>query len=149
VRRALSLLAWFAVLEGLWAVFVGTRQGIELVAGLIAAAAGATLAELLRSLGLEAYRIDLRLVADAWKLPVNVVFDFGVLTWVLARSLARGRRVRGEWVTVPSRTVGGWQRAFGAIAGTASPNAIVVDVDGERALLHALEPNVHTAKSVP
>jgi multisubunit Na+/H+ antiporter MnhE subunit len=148
VRRALSLLAWFAVLEGLWAVFVGTRQGTELVAGLIAAAAGAALVELLRSLGL-ACRIDVRLVADAWKLPVNVVFDFGVLTWVLARALVRGRRVRGDWVTVPVRTAAGWQRAFGALAGTASPNAIVVDIDGERALLHALAPDVHTAKSVP
>jgi hypothetical protein len=149
VRRPLSLLAWFAVLEGLWTVFVGTRQGTELVAGLIAAAAGSALVELLRSLGLFAYRIDLHLVAGAWRLPVDVVFDFGVLTWVLARALVRGRRVRGEWVTVPFRAVGGWQRAFGAIAGTASPNAIVVDVDGDRALLHALEPGVHTAKSVP
>jgi hypothetical protein len=60
--------------------------------------------------------------------------------------------VRGVWVTVPFPTAAGpkgrWQRAFGVTAGTSFPNAIVVDVDGERALMHALEPRVYTARSV-
>jgi hypothetical protein len=152
VRRALSLLAWFALLEGLWAVFVGTTQSAELVAGLLAAAAGAVLAEVLRSLGLLGYRPDPRLLTGIWKLPFDVVFDFGLVTWVLVRALLRRRRVRGEWVTVPFRTEAGpagrWQRAVGAGAGSASPNAIVVDLDGRHALLHALEPGSRTAKSV-
>jgi multisubunit Na+/H+ antiporter MnhE subunit len=148
VRRAVSLVAWFALLEGLWLVFVGTRQTTELVAGLIAATAGALVAELLRSLGL-GYRADLRLLAGLWRLPFDVVFDFGVVTWVLARALVRRRRVRGRWVTVPRRSVGGWERALAAVAGSATPNTIVVDVDGERALLHTLAPHVHTSESVP
>ena len=152
MRRAVSLLAWFALLEALWALFVGTQQDTELVAGLIAAAAGALLAEALRTLGLLSFTADLRMLAHAGKLPWQVVFDFAVVTWVLVRSLARGRRVRGEWVDAEFRTddgpVGRWQRAFGATVGTATPNAIVVDVDGRRALLHSLEPRVKSGRSV-
>src|SRR5215211_8103372 len=80
VRRAVSLLTWFALLEALWAVFVGTQQDTELVAGLVAAAAGALFAEGLRTLGLLGFTADLRLLGQAWKLPFNVVFDFAVIT---------------------------------------------------------------------
>jgi len=153
VRRAVSLLAWFAFLEALWVVFAGTKQGTEVVAGLLAAAIGALLAEGLRSLGLLSYTTDLGLLARVWRLPFNIVFDFAVITWALVRAVACGRRVRGEWVRVPFRTqagsVGRWQRAFGAAAGNAFPNAIVVDVDdGESALLHALDAKRYTARSV-
>jgi Na+/H+ ion antiporter subunit len=144
------VLVWFAVLEGLWAVLVGTQQDTELVGGLAAAALGAIFAETLRSLGLLAYTTDLKLLAQAWKLPWQIVFDFGVLTWVLARSLARGRRVEGVWLTVPFATrddsVGRWQRAFAVTCGTATPNAIVVDIDRGEALLHSLEPRVQTGR---
>jgi hypothetical protein len=147
-----SLLGWFALLEALWAVFVGTRQGTELIAGLGAAALGAGLVEVLRSRRLLAYRADLRLLAAAWKLPVNLAFDVALVTWVLIRALAHRRRVRGEWVHADFRTGGGdlgrWRRAFGAVAGTITPNAIVVDLDGERALLHVLERRVKTGRTV-
>ena len=39
MRTLVSLVVWFALLEALWAVYVGAKQGMELVAGLIAAAA--------------------------------------------------------------------------------------------------------------
>ena len=152
VRRAVSLAAWFALLEALWAVFVGTQQDTELVAGLIAAAAGALVAEALRSLGLLAFTADLRMLAQAWKLPWQVVLDFVVVTWALVAALARGRRVRGEWLRAPFPTadgsVGRWQRAFGATVGTATPNAIVVDLDGDGALLHSLDTRVSTGRQV-
>jgi hypothetical protein len=152
VRRAASLVVWFALLEGLWVVLVGTRQPLELEAGLAAAAVGAVFAEVLRSHGLLAYAADLRLLPRALNLVWQIVFDFAVLTWVLARSLARGRRVEGAWLTVPYPTADGakgrWQRAFATIAGTATPNAIVVDLDRGAALLHALEPGVKTGHEV-
>jgi len=152
VRRAVSLLAWFALLEGLWGVFVGTQQDTELVAGVIAAAAGALLAEGLRTLGLLGFTADLRLLARALRLPYGLVLDFAVVTRALARSLARGQRVRGEWLETPFATQGGtvgrWQRAFAVTAGTATPNAIVVDVDGERALLHSIDTSVPSGRTV-
>jgi hypothetical protein len=152
VRRAASLVVWFALLAGLWAILVGTRQSMEIEAGLAAAAVGAVFAEVLRSHGLLAYAADLRLLPKALNLVWQIVFDFAVLTWVLVRSLARGRRVEGAWLTVPFPTdegvKGRWQRAFATIAGTATPNAIVVDLDRGEALLHALEPGVKTGHEV-
>jgi hypothetical protein len=152
VRTLVSLVVWFALLEALWAVYVGAKQGMELVAGLIAAAAGALLVESLRRLGVLGLTADPRMLARAWRLPYRALLDFGVVTWVLVRSLARRRRVRGEWLEADFPTAGGsvgrWQRAFAVTAGTATPNAIVVDVDGGRALLHSLEPRVKTGREV-
>jgi multisubunit Na+/H+ antiporter MnhE subunit len=152
VRRAASLLAWFALLVGLWLLLVGTRQHTEVYAGLIAAALGAGFAEILRSRGLLAYRTDPRTLVKLLNVPWQIVFDFLVLTWVLVRSVARGRRVEGVWLTVPYPTAPGeqgrWQRAFATTTGTATPNAIVVDLDRGEALLHALEPGVKTGHEV-
>jgi hypothetical protein len=152
VRRAASLLCWFAALEGLWAVFVGTRQSTELIAGLGAAAVGAIFADSLRAQGPLDLSLDPALLAKAWRLPVLVVFDFALLTWTLVSSLARGRRVRGTWVTVPFRTAAGakgrWQRAFAVATSNGAANALVVELVDNEARLHALEPEAFTAKSV-
>jgi hypothetical protein len=152
MSRAVSFLGWFVALEVLWAVLVGSTQSTELIVGLAAAAVGAAFAELLRSLGMFGFRLDPRLLAKAWKLPLVVLFDVGVVTWVLVRSLAGGRRVRGEWLRAPFPTepgpVGRWQRAFGVTAANGTPNGIVVDFDGDEALLHSLEPRVFSGRTV-
>jgi hypothetical protein len=152
VRRALSFAAWLVALEGLWAVLVGTRQSTELIAGLGAAAAGAAFAEALRSHGLLVISPDPRLLARAWRLPWLVVFDFGLVTWVLVGSLARGRRVRGRWVRVPFRRAPGprgrWQRAFAVATSNGAANALVVDFRDDEALMHALEPKAVSARTV-
>ncbi|HEV7639998.1 MAG TPA: hypothetical protein VGO39_03895 [Gaiellaceae bacterium] len=152
MRRTVSLLGWFAGLELLWAVLVGTAQSTELLAGLGAAAVGAVFAEVLRSQGLLAFSPDGALAAKAWKLPWLVAFDFALVTWVLVRSLAQGRRVRGSWVTVPFRIDAGakgrWQRAFAVSASNGAANAIVVDMRDGEAELHALAPNVFSARTV-
>lgn len=152
MARVASFLVWFVALELVWGVVVGTTQSTELIAGLAAAAVGAAFAELLRSLGMLGYRIDPALLAKAWKLPLVVLFDFGVIVWVLARSLARGRRVRGRWVRVPFRTqpgdTGRWQRAFGVATSNGTPNAMVVDYTDDEALLHVLEPRVFSGRTV-
>jgi hypothetical protein len=143
---------WFAVLEGLWAVLVGTSQSTELLAGLGAAAIGAAFAEALRARGLLVVAPDPGLLAKAWKLPWLVPFDFAVVTWVLIRSLARGRRVRGRWVQVPFRTdpgpAGRWQRAFAVVTSNGAANAMVVGFTGDEATLHALEPRLFSGRSV-
>ena len=145
------MLVWFALLEGLWAVFVGTQQDTELVAGLGAAALGAVFAELLRTQGLLAFTSDFGLLRRALLTPWNIVLDFSVLTWALVRALAAGRRVSGQWVEAPFVTepgaVGNWQRAFAATIGTATPNAIRVDLDHDRVLLHSLDPRISTGRT--
>jgi hypothetical protein len=152
MSRVVSFLFTFVVLEVLWGLLVGTTQSTELIVGLAAAAIGAAFAELLRSLGLFGFRTHGGLLAKAWKLPWLVPFDFGLATWVLIRALAGGRRVQGEWTRVPFPTEPGekgrWQRAFGVATSNGTANAIVVDLDGDEALLHALEPGVFSGKTV-
>jgi hypothetical protein len=150
--RFTSFLVWFVALELLWVVLVGTTQSTELLAGLAAAAIGAAFVEVLRSLNLFEYRVEFGLLLKAWKLPWLVLFDFGVATRTLVRSLARGGRVRGRWVRVPFPTepgpTGRWQRAFSVATSNGAANAIVVDLAGDEALLHALEPDLFTARTV-
>jgi hypothetical protein len=152
VSRAASLVFWFVTLEVLWAMLVGTRQSTELFAGLGAAALGAVVAEALRSRGLLVISPDPSLIAKAWKLVWMVPFDFALLTWVLVRSLARRRRVRGEWLTVPfpvaTGSRGRWQRAFAVATANGAANALVVDLRDDEALLHALEPRVFSGRTV-
>jgi hypothetical protein len=152
VLRAARLALWFVFLEALWTAVVGTAQHVELLAGLPAAAVGAAVAEVLHSFGLLSYRPDGRLLARSLWLPLELVFDFGLVTWVLVAALARGRRVRGSWVEAAFPTSRGargrWQRAWAIAIGTATPNAIVVELAGERALLHAIAANAPTGRRV-
>lgn len=152
MRRITSLFAWFALLEGLWAMLVGTQQDTELAAGFVASALGALFADALRGRGLLDYTTDFRMLAQGWRFVWIVPFDFLVVTRVLFRSVVRGRRVRGTFVRAPFPTkdgsVGRWQRAFAATLSTTAPNAIVVDLDRDEALLHALETRVFTGTSV-
>jgi len=152
VRRVVSLLIWFALLEGFWALLVGTQQDTELAAGLIAAAVGAVFAETLRSLGLLPYTTHFATLAKIWKAPFFIVFDFLLVTWTLVAALARGRRVRGTWKRIPFPTepgpVGNWQRAFGTVLGNNYANTIITDFERDEALAHVLAPDAVTAKSV-
>jgi multisubunit Na+/H+ antiporter MnhE subunit len=152
VRRVTSLLVWFVLLEGLWAMLVGTQQDTELAAGFVAAAFGAILADALRSRGLLDYSTDFRMLAQAWRFVWIVPFDFVVVTRVLVCAIARGRRPHGAFVrtdfTTHEGSVGRWQRAFAATLSTGAPNAIVVDLDDDEALLHSLETRVFTGTSV-
>jgi hypothetical protein len=150
--RVMSFLAWFAALELLWLLLVGTTQGTEVLAGLAAAAVGAAFAEVLRAQGLLGFARDRRLAVKALRLPWLVVFDFGLLTWVLLHALAGRRRVRGAWVTVPFPTeagsVGRWQRAVAVATSNGAANAVVVDLRDDEALLHALRPDLFTGRQV-
>jgi hypothetical protein len=147
-----SFVFWFCALELLWAMLVGTTQTTELVVGLAAAALGAAFAEVLRVKGLFVIAPDRRLLAKAWKLPWLVPFDFALVTWTLVRSLARGQRVRGRWVTVPYPLAGGatgrWQRTFAVATSNGAANALVVDMGERESELHALEPDVFSARTV-
>jgi hypothetical protein len=152
VPRIASFALWFCGLELLWAMLVGTTQSTELLVGLAVAAIGAAFAETLRALGLFTAAPDAKLLAKAWKLPWLVPFDFALVTWTLVRSLARGQRVRGRWVTVPypvhTGAKGRWDRTFAVATANGAANAIVVDMGPEETEMHALEPQVFSGKTV-
>ena len=144
MRRAFTWLAWFLLLEGFWVLLVGTFQRIEVLAGVLAAAFGAAFATLLVERGLLQNRIGLPTVAAmarlVWQLPVELL----VVAWVLVRAVARGKRVRGEWVRIPYDG----DTALAVVIGTATPNAIVVDISDGEALLHALDRNLPGGREV-
>jgi hypothetical protein len=141
VRRVTAWLAWFGGLFVLWLLLVGTVAGLELIAGLCAAAIGATAAEVVRSQGLLNFRVEARWLARGSRHVLRVVPDFFL---VLA---AIGRRPRGAFRTLEfpaggHRAVDDGRRAWGALSGSLAPNRLVVDVDPEtgEALVHDLVP---------
>ena len=143
---------WTCALEVLWAVLVGTTQSTELIAGLAAAAVTAFFVEALRRLGLLDFRVSGSAVARAWTIPGHVLFDFVLVLWILVRDLARGRRVRGEWLTVPFADEPGargrFLRALTAALENESTNGMVVDVRDGEVLLHSLDTQVSTGRQV-
>ena len=152
MRAIVRMVVWAAALEALWFVLVGTIQSTELAAGGIASVVTVVFVEALRARGLLEFTPTLRVLARAWSIPHQVVFDFGLVLWILVRDVARGRRVRGVWVEIdypmePGR-VGRFQRALAATLENETPNGIVVDLDRGRALLHSLDTRPSTGRSV-
>jgi hypothetical protein len=149
-QRALSAVGfwalWWVVLLGVWEANVATGETTEVLAGAVAAALGATLAEAVRRRGLARVRIRARWLVPLLRVPFRLVAELGILVWALLLQLA-GRRVRGSYRAVPfpagrSDPDSRGRRALATLVGTISPNTIVVDVDPERkvALKHDLLP---------
>jgi hypothetical protein len=122
----------------------GDWNRIEIVAAACGATVAATLGEIARTRAGVAPRIPVRWVARAWSVPHQIVVDFGIVTWALARSVARRRVVRGEFRAHPfPARKGQGVRAWAGWAAQFSPNAYVVEIDEERelVLVHDLVPN--------
>ena len=123
MRRLAAWLAWFGGLLVLWLLLVGTVQEVERIAGLAAAAVGATAAEVVRSQGLLRYRVEARWLRRGLLQLLRVVPDF--IRVLAERDVDRGRRA---WAT---------------LAASLAPNRLVVDIDPEtgEALVHDLLPD--------
>lgn len=139
MRRVAAWSAWFGGLLVFWLLLVGTLQDVEVIAGICAAAIGATAAEVVRSQGLLRYRVEGRWIGPGAKQLVRVVPDFVRLM------VALPRRPRGVFRTVrfPSggeRDVDRGRRAWAALTASLPPTRVVVDFDpaGGRALVHDL-----------
>jgi len=143
---------WTCALELLWAVFVGTTQSTELIAGAIASVVVALFVEALRRVGLLRFRWSGSAVASTWRVPGHVVFDWVLVFGILLRRLAAGRRVRGVWLTVPFEEEQGargrFRRALAAAVENETSNGMVVDLENGRALLHSLDTSVSTGRQV-
>jgi multisubunit Na+/H+ antiporter MnhE subunit len=130
------VLSW-AVLFGLWQLYVGQTTTQTTIAGAIAAALATAAAALLARVGLYRFGLGARRLRRAATLPWDVVRDFALVTVALTRGRPAGafREVR-----VPARTAG--DRALAGLLGSIAPNAYVVDVDRDRgaALVHELDP---------
>ena len=140
MRRVVAWLAWGACLLVLWLLFVGNDNSVEQIAGLFAAAIGATAAEVVRSQGLLRFRVEWRVVRRSAKHLLRVLPDF----WYVLAALPR--RGGGEFHTLPfptggDRDVDAGRRAFAALVASLGPNRLVVDMDAARGdvLVHDLD----------
>lgn len=148
VRSVASWISWLATLTGLWLLYVGAFDRVDVVAGILAAAVAATAEEVVRRQGLLRFRLEPEWVASAWRLPFRIFWEFGLVMVAIARTAVRGRKpFRSRFETIPLPAAGdepaaAGRRAWSAWAFTLSPNSYVVDVDrgARQALVHALLP---------
>jgi multisubunit Na+/H+ antiporter MnhE subunit len=146
-RWAVYVLLWWAVLLGLWLLFVDTLALAEVLVGL-GAAALATLAALgIHAYGGTRFRFRVRWLLLLRDVPASTLRDCATLGVVLWRHLIRGERARGAFRTIPfpihdGPTSAAW-RAFVAGATAIAPNTYVIRFDRERGtvIVHQLVPD--------
>ncbi|MGZ6641291.1 MAG: Na+/H+ antiporter subunit E [Solirubrobacteraceae bacterium] len=136
-RAVLAWLGWYATLLALYLALADSRRPEELVAGAAVAAFGTAVAMLVRRerevLLAPTPAMAFELVRAVGRVPGDLV--------LLAHVLVRRSAPRARTVKVPFEAVGrdphdGAARAIGVIAGSLSPNSVVIKVDEEaRALL--------------
>lgn len=146
---------WWILLTGLWIPLAFEVAVPELVAGAVAAAAGATLATAVRSQRLISFRPQLRWVLRLWRLPMQVVLDTGLLVAVLWRRLVMRQPVSSSFRAIPFRAVGenpeaNARRAMAMTLGSIAPNTYVIDIDLDYQLIlvHQLVPKPGDTKSI-
>jgi hypothetical protein len=130
-------LGWWIALFWLWLLISGDWNRIEIVAAACAAALGASIAEVGRSRAAVEPRVPLRWLAPLWKVPYQIVVDFGLITVALVR------RREGVFRShpFPAAAEGQGARALAVWAANFSPNAYVIEAGDERVLFHDLIPN--------
>ena len=131
-RRA--WLGWWVLLTVLWLALADSRRLEEVVAGALVGALGASAAVLVRAQRDVVLRPRPRWVLDALRPLGRWPRDL----WALARALPA--RPAGRIVEEPFEATGenpraAARRALAIAGGSLAPNAIVVEIDAERAVL--------------
>jgi multisubunit Na+/H+ antiporter MnhE subunit len=150
-RASRAVLAWILVavpLFALWMLLVDTRESPQVYAGLAAAAIGATGSELVRRQRLAGARLGGAWLLRLWRPLVSVPRDLARLTVAVAAALRPGGGPpAGRFRALAFDPGGGGpedrgREALAELAGSFSPNTIVVGLDRERRalLVHQLVP---------
>ncbi|HEX7298579.1 MAG TPA: hypothetical protein VF257_06210 [Solirubrobacteraceae bacterium] len=146
-RRLVGWLAWFAVLNALWLVFISAWVIAEEILGLVASAIAATAAEAVREQGLVGFRPRARWLLHARFLPARTARESVAVLGALARQLAGRGAVEGGFrlveVTLPKdHDEAAAKRALLTAGESFAPNAYVLAIDPEEHLMlvHELVP---------
>ena len=139
---------WWIALAALWLLLDDTVAVPELITGAVAAALGASAAELVHAQQLVRVRLRAAWFRYIWRLPLAVVPDIGLLLKVLFRRLVLRKRVSGRFRAIHFESGRDddphdlTRRALAKAGGSFAPNTYVVGVDGERDLMlvHQLSP---------
>jgi hypothetical protein len=139
VKHVLAWLVAWAALFWLWLLLAGDWNRIEWIGAASCATVAATIGEIARTRTGWEPRFPPAAVAASWNVVPQIFVDFGIVMWVLLRSVARREVVRGRVHTRKTDPRG--SRAWTNYAAQFSPNAFVIDIDDERVVLHDLVMN--------
>jgi multisubunit Na+/H+ antiporter MnhE subunit len=145
-HHALSWIGWWTVSMLLWLAFTTTINKAEATVGFGASIVAATAGEVVRSRVELGFRLRLRWLRHALRLPRAIAADTWTVLAVLTNHVTGHRRVRGVWRAVPFAHGGpdepeaGARRALVTAGVTMTPNTIVVGIDPDRdeLLVHQL-----------
>jgi len=140
-----SWVVWWVLLMSLWVMLDDSLATDELLAGAGAAAIAALLAELATYQAATRFRMRVRWLVPALRLPGQVAADMVTVYAALWRRLARGEQPDSAFVTEPVRygddTPAGVTRRVLLIGGRSiAPNAFALGIDrgSETMILHQL-----------
>ena len=143
--RAGAWLVWWVLLMSLWIMLDDSLATDELLAGAGAAALAALVAELATYQAADRFRMRIRWLVPALRLPGQVAADTVTVYAALWRRLARGEQPDSTFVTEPVRfgddTPVGVTRRVLLIGGRSlAPNAFALGIDRgtETMVLHQL-----------
>jgi multisubunit Na+/H+ antiporter MnhE subunit len=138
-------LAWWILLMSLWVMLDDSLATDELLAGAGAAALAALVAELASYHAAIRFRMRLKWLVLALRLPGQVVRDMVIVYAALWRRLARGEQPASAFVTEPVRfgddtPAGVTRRVLLIGARSVAPNAFALGIDPgtETMVLHQL-----------
>lgn len=145
LARTGTWLVWWVLLMSLWIMLDDSLAADELLAGAGAAALAALVAELAIDQAAARFRVRIRWLVPALRLPRQVIRDMVIVYAALWRRLARGEQPNSAFVTEPVRfgddTPAGVTRRVLLIGGrSVAPNAFALGIDPgtEAMVLHQL-----------
>ena len=143
--RAGVWLVWWVLLMALWVMLDDSLATDELLAGAGAAAIAALVAEVAGYQAATRFRMRIRWLVPALRLPGQVARDTGIVYAALWRRLTRGEQPDSAFVTEPVRfgddtPAGVTRRVLLIGARSVAPNAFAlgIDRDTQTMVLHQL-----------
>jgi multisubunit Na+/H+ antiporter MnhE subunit len=136
-RRLAAWLLWWVLLMSLWVILDDSIALAELLAGAGAAALGACLAEMTGYQAATRFRIRIKWLIPALRLPGQVVRDTVIVFAVLWRRLARGQEPASGFRELPVRygdntAAGKTRRALQVGGQSVAPNTFALGIDRDR-----------------
>ncbi|MGH3258011.1 MAG: Na+/H+ antiporter subunit E [Streptosporangiaceae bacterium] len=139
-RRVGSWLVWWVLMMALWVMLDDSVNTDELLAGAGAAALAAFLAEVVTYQAASRFRMRIRWIVPALRLPGQVARDTVTVYAALWRRLAHGEQPPSAFLELPARfgddSPEGVTRRTLLVGGTSlAPNTFVLGLDREREVM--------------
>jgi len=140
LQHAPYFAAWWVLSMLLWLLLTSTVAPSDGVVGMCASLITAAAGEMVRTRSSIEFRFRLRWFRRAWRIPVSIARDTGMVFAALVRHATGRRRVRGTWAAIPFESgrddpEESARRALAEIGASISPNSVAVGVDRDDGVL--------------